>query len=65
MIGEPAQPVSVIFDTGSEHLAIASNLCPNCPRKAYNMVQSKTTHLLSNDTKSVIYGSAKFKGKET
>ena len=53
------------MDTGSEHLAIASDLCTNCPSKPYSLSQSNTTQVLSNDTKKVIYGSAKFEGKET
>ena len=64
-LGTPGTPVRVIFDTGSEHLAIASNFCTNCPNKPYNLVQSKTNKVLSNETKSVIYGSANFEGKET
>jgi len=57
--------VRVILDTGSEHLAVASDLCENCPTKPYSLAQSKTNQLLSNDTSSVVYGSAKFEGKQT
>jgi len=64
-IGSPSQPVKVIFDTGSEHLAIASNLCTDCASKAYNMAQSTTTKQLSTESKKVIYGSASFEGQET
>lgn len=65
-LGQPSQPVRVIFDTGSEHLAVSSNLCTSgCANKAYNMAQSKGSHQLSADTKTVLYGSAKFQGKET
>ena len=64
-IGSPSQALRVIFDTGSEHLAVASNLCTDCQSKAYNLAQSKTTTQLSQDTKKVIYGSASFEGQET
>lgn len=64
-VGSPSKPVRVIFDTGSEHLAIASDMCKNCPSKPYSLAQSTTKHLLSKDTQTVIYGSAKLKGKET
>ena len=57
--------MKVVLDTGSEHLAIASDLCKNCAHKPYSLAASKTKTILSNDTKSVTYGSAKFKGKET
>mmetsp|Transcript_41860 Transcript_41860/g.64047 ORF Transcript_41860/g.64047 Transcript_41860/m.64047 type:complete len:211 (-) Transcript_41860:412-1044(-) len=40
-------------------------MCTNCPTKPYSLTQSKTHELLSNETKSVVYGSAKFAGKET
>lgn len=55
----------MIFDTGSEHLAIASDLCKDCPTKPYSLAASTSGNLLSNDTKTVLYGSAKFAGKET
>jgi len=64
-IGTPGKPVRVIFDTGSEHLAIASDLCADCPSKPYSLAQSKGGEFLSNDTKKVVYGSARFEGKET
>ena len=64
-VGTPGKEVRVIMDTGSEHLAIASDLCPNCPSKPYSLAESKSKELLSNDTKKVAYGSAKFEGKET
>lgn len=64
-IGTPGKPVRVILDTGSEHLAVASDLCENCPTKPYSLAQSKTNQLLSNETSSVVYGSAKFEGKQT
>lgn len=64
-IGVPSQPVRVFFDTGSEHLAVTSNQCVNCGTKAYNMVQSKTYQQLSDEPKTVLYGSAKLEGKET
>ena len=64
-VGTPSKPVKVIIDTGSEHLAISSDLCENCPTKPYSLTQSTTKELLSNETSSVIYGSAKFEGKPT
>jgi len=64
-VGNPEKPVRVILDTGSEHLAIASDLCENCPNKPYSLAASTSKTILSNDTKSVLYGSAKFEGKET
>ena len=64
-VGSPSKPVRVILDTGSEHMAISSDMCKNCPTKAYSLAQSTTKHLLSSDTQTVIYGSAKLKGKET
>ena len=64
-VGTPAKPIKAIIDTGSEHMAISSDLCTNCPSKAYSLAQSTSKKLISNDTKSVIYGSAKFEGKET
>lgn len=64
-LGTPGKPVRVILDTGSEHLAVASDLCENCPTKPYSLQQSTSTQLLSNDTSSVVYGSAKFEGKQT
>lgn len=36
-IGSPSKPVRVILDTGSEHLAVASDLCENCPTKPYSL----------------------------
>jgi len=36
-MGTPGKPVRVIVDTGSEHLAIASDLCTNCPNKPYSL----------------------------
>ena len=44
---------------------MASNLCAGCEHKAYNLAQSKATKQLSEDSKTVVYGSAKFEGKET
>ena len=64
-IGSPEKQVRVIFDTGSEHLAIASDMCKDCPTKPYSLAASNSSNLLSNDTKTVLYGSAKFAGKET
>lgn len=64
-LGTPSQPVKVIFDTGSEHLAVSSDLCSGCKSKAFTLAQSKTQQLLSQETKTVVYGSAKFEGKET
>lgn len=64
-IGSPEKPVRVIFDTGSEHLAVASDMCKDCPTKPYSLAASNSSNLLSNDTKTVLYGSAKFAGKET
>lgn len=64
-IGSPQKPVRVILDTGSEHLAIASDLCDKCPNKPYSLAASTSKKIISNDTKSVLYGSAKFEGKET
>lgn len=54
-----------MLDTGSEHLAIASDLCKNCASKPYSLAASTTKKVLSEDTKTVIYGTAKFTGKET
>jgi len=64
-VGTPSKPVNVILDTGSEHMAVSSDQCANCPTKPYVLAESKTNKFLSNETKSVIYGSAKFEGKET
>ena len=64
-LGSPSQPVRVIFDTGSEHLAVATELCKDCKNKAFTLAQSKTKKMLSDDSKKVLYGSAKFQGKET
>ena len=64
-IGTPGRPVSLVLDTGSEHMAVASDLCTNCPSKPYSLAGSSSKTLLSNDTDTVIYGSAKFTGKET
>lgn len=64
-VGTPGKAVRVILDTGSEHLAVASDLCENCPTKPYSLQQSSSKQLLSNETSSVIYGSAKFEGKQT
>lgn len=36
-VGTPGKAVRVILDTGSEHLAIASDLCENCPTKPYSL----------------------------
>ena len=39
-VGAPnSQPVRVIFDTGSEHLAITSNLCSNQTAGKYHFEQ--------------------------
>jgi len=64
-MGTPVKPVRVILDTGSEHLAVASDLCQNCPSKPYSFSQSSSKTILSNSTDKVVYGSAKFEGKET
>jgi len=64
-MGTPSKPVRVIIDTGSEHLAVASDLCTNCPSKPYSLAQSSSKTLLSESTDKVVYGSAKFEGKET
>lgn len=64
-IGTPGKPVSLVLDTGSEHMAVASDLCSNCPSKPYSLAGSSSNHLLSNDTNTVTYGSAEFTGKET
>ena len=64
-VGTPGKAVKVILDTGSEHLAISSDMCDNCPTKPYSLAQSTSKQLLSNDSQSVVYGSAKFEGKET
>jgi len=64
-VGSEGKAVRVILDTGSEHLAIASDLCDSCPNKPYSLTQSTSKTILSNDTKSVLYGSAKLEGKET
>jgi len=37
LMGTPGKAVRVIMDTGSEHLAIASDLCTNCPNKPYSL----------------------------
>lgn len=63
-LGSPPQPVRVIFDTGSEHLAISTEMCKDCKTKAFTLSQS-TTKKLSDDLVEVVYGSAKFKGKAT
>ena len=64
-VGSQSKAVRVILDTGSEHLAIASDLCTNCPNKPYSLAASTSKKILSEDSKSVLYGSAKFEGKET
>lgn len=64
-MGTPGKAVRVIMDTGSEHLAVASDLCTNCPNKPYSLAQSSSQTLISNSTDKVVYGSAKFEGKET
>lgn len=64
-MGTPSKAVRVILDTGSEHLAVASDMCTNCPTKPYSLAQSSSTTILSNTTDHVVYGSAKFEGKET
>lgn len=64
-LGSPSQPVRVIFDTGSEHLAVSTEMCKDCKSKAFTLSQSTSKKMLSDDLKEVVYGSAKFKGKET
>ena len=36
-MGTPSKAVRVILDTGSEHLAVASDMCTNCPTKPYSL----------------------------
>ena len=43
---------------------MSSDQCTNCPTKPFSLTQSKTSKLISNNTDTVIYGSAKFEGKE-
>lgn len=64
-LGTPSKKIRVILDTGSEHLAVASDLCTNCTSKSYSLAESTTKNIVSNEIESVIYGSAKFEGKET
>ena len=40
-------------------------MCTNCQTKPYSLQQSTSGKLLSNDTNNVLYGTAKFTGKET
>ena len=40
-------------------------MCKNCASKPYSLASSTTKHVLSDDSKTVLYGSAKFSGKET
>ena len=49
-VGTPSKLVRVILDTGSEHLAVASDLCINCPTKPYSLAESSTKNILSNET---------------
>ena len=44
-------------------MAVSSDLCVNCPTKPYSLAASTSQHVLSNDTQTVIYGSAQFTGK--
>ena len=41
-VGTPPQPVSVVFDTGSETLELASDECTSCAQKG-KFVRSKST----------------------
>ena len=63
-LGSPvSQPVRVVFDTGSEYLAVTSSLCSEaCPTKAYNIAQSDTQQVVSEELMEVSYGSAHLKG---
>lgn len=63
-VGTPGRQVSLVLDTGSEHMAVASDLCANCPRKPYSLAGSSSKALVSDDTETVVYGSAEFSGKE-
>ena len=54
-----------MLDTGSEHMAVSSDICSNCPTKPYSLAGSSSKKVVSDDTQTVIYGSAKFTGKET
>ena len=49
-VGSPSKMIRVILDTGSEHLAVASDLCTNCPTKSYSLAESTSKQILSNET---------------
>jgi hypothetical protein len=46
-------------------MAVSSDICSNCPTKPYSLAGSSSKKVVSDDTQTVIYGSAKFTGKET
>jgi hypothetical protein len=49
-VGTPSKMIRVILDTGSEHLAVASDLCSNCPSKPYSLTESSSKKIISNET---------------
>jgi len=71
-VGNPSQPATVIFDTGSEYLGVTSDLCKtqengvaSCPSQAYNSKNSKDSKLSENSKSFKInFGHGRVQGED-
>lgn len=65
-IGEPKQRFQVVFDTGSGNLVVPSTKCQKRACTIHNRFDSKKSksfHLLSEETTSIVYGTGRLSGQ--